>query len=166
MKQSQWVVVLRETKLSSVMTRQVAEAICLEHDTRADGTLDYAALCDDIFPGDFDHFAHQQHFVYKVLGFAYIVSFVLECRSPARCPSPSRVILGQELLSSGVVLLRRWPASTYGWCCGDEAKSLYTVMFGRGHGVLRYAFAVGLDAFSHRNFSAPPPAPPRPPVCA
>eukprot|EP00752_Nemacystus_decipiens_P010592 g9432.t1 len=64
-KQSQWVVVLRETKLSSVMTRQVAEAICLEHDTRADGTLDYAALCDDIFPGDFDHFAHQQHFVYK-----------------------------------------------------------------------------------------------------
>lgn len=57
---------LRETKLSSVMTRQVAEAICLEHDTRADGTLDYAALCDDIFPGDFDHYAHQQHFVYKV----------------------------------------------------------------------------------------------------
>lgn len=48
------------------MTRQVAEAICLEHDTRADGTLDYAALCDDIFPGDFDHYAHQQHFVYKV----------------------------------------------------------------------------------------------------
>lgn len=68
MKQSQWVVVLRETKLSSVMTRQVAEAICLEHDTRADGTLDYAALCDDIFPGDFDHYAHQQHFVYKVGG--------------------------------------------------------------------------------------------------
>jgi len=65
-KPSQWVVVLRETKLSSVMTRQVAEAICLEHDTRADGTLDYAALCDDIFPGDFDHYAHQQHFVYKV----------------------------------------------------------------------------------------------------
>lgn len=48
------------------MTRQVAEAICLEHDTRADGTLDYASLCDDIFDGDFDHFAHQQHFVYKV----------------------------------------------------------------------------------------------------
>lgn len=48
------------------MTRQVAEAICLEHDTRADGTLDYAALCDDIFAGDFDHYAHQQHFVYKV----------------------------------------------------------------------------------------------------
>ena len=59
-------VVLRETKLSSVMTRQVAEAICLEHDTRADGTLDYGALCDDIFPGDFDHYAHQEHFVYKV----------------------------------------------------------------------------------------------------
>ena len=67
---SQWVVVLRETKLSSVMTRQVAEAICLEHDTRADGTLDYAALCDDIFPGDFDHYAHQQHFVYKVRALA------------------------------------------------------------------------------------------------
>lgn len=65
-KQGQWVVVLRETKLSSVMTRQVAEAICLEHDTRADGTLDYASLCDDIFAGDFDHYAHQQHFVYKV----------------------------------------------------------------------------------------------------
>lgn len=68
MKQSQWVVVLRETKLSSVMTRQVAEAISLHHDTRADGTLDYASLCDDIFDGDFDHFANKQHFVYKVGG--------------------------------------------------------------------------------------------------
>lgn len=66
MEQSQWVVVLRETKLSSIMTRQVAEAICLHHDTRADGTLDYASLCDDIFAGDFDHFANQEHFMYKV----------------------------------------------------------------------------------------------------
>lgn len=75
--------VLRETKLSSVMTRQVAEAICLEHDTRADGTLDYAALCDDIFPGDFDHFAHQQHFVYKVCMHVFTSGFVW--RRPLFC---------------------------------------------------------------------------------
>lgn len=65
MKESQWVEVLRETKLSSVMTRKVAEAICLEHDTRGDGSLDYASFCDDIFAGDFDHYSHQQHFIYK-----------------------------------------------------------------------------------------------------
>ena len=47
------------------MTRKIAEAICAKHDTRADGNLDYASFCDDIFAGDFDHYAHQQHFVYK-----------------------------------------------------------------------------------------------------
>jgi hypothetical protein len=36
---------------------QVAEALCLEHDTHADGSLDYNALCDDIFQGDFEGFA-------------------------------------------------------------------------------------------------------------
>jgi hypothetical protein len=35
---------------------QVAEALCLEHDTHADGSLDYNALCDDIFQGDFEGF--------------------------------------------------------------------------------------------------------------
>jgi Ca2+-binding EF-hand superfamily protein len=34
----------------------VAEALCLEHDTHADGSLDYNALCDDIFQGDFEGF--------------------------------------------------------------------------------------------------------------
>lgn len=51
--QSVWVQVLKETKLNTVMTRQVAEALCLEHDTNGTGTLDYNALCDDIFKGDF-----------------------------------------------------------------------------------------------------------------
>lgn len=89
-KPSQWVVVLRETKLSTVMTRQVAEAICLEHDTRADGTLDYAALCDDIFPGDFDHYAHQQHFVYKV-GFASLL-VASRCFAVGVCAVPAAAV--------------------------------------------------------------------------
>ncbi|CAM9119179.1 unnamed protein product [Chrysoparadoxa australica] len=54
--QSDWIQVLRETHLNIIMTRQVAEALYLEHDTAGNGQLDYNALCDGIFAGDFRHF--------------------------------------------------------------------------------------------------------------
>jgi len=49
-----WVQVLTEHDLQSLMTLEKAEMIVLDYDTNKDGSLDYNRLCDSIFQGDFD----------------------------------------------------------------------------------------------------------------
>jgi Ca2+-binding EF-hand superfamily protein len=46
--------VLRKHKFHLIMTERAADALRMQYDTNADGTLNYNAMCDAIHPGDFD----------------------------------------------------------------------------------------------------------------
>jgi Ca2+-binding EF-hand superfamily protein len=48
--------VLRKHKFHLIMTERAADALRMQYDTNADGTLDYNAMCDAIHPGDFDKY--------------------------------------------------------------------------------------------------------------
>jgi len=47
---------LRKHKFHAIMTEKAADALRMQYDTNADGTLDYNAMCDAIHPGDFDKY--------------------------------------------------------------------------------------------------------------
>ncbi|GMH95999.1 hypothetical protein TrST_g6081 [Triparma strigata] len=48
--------VLRKHKFHVIMTERAADALRMQYDTNADGTLDYNSMCDAIHPGDFDKY--------------------------------------------------------------------------------------------------------------
>ena len=48
--------VLRKHKFHVIMTERAADALRMQYDTNADGTLNYNAICVAIHPGDFDKY--------------------------------------------------------------------------------------------------------------
>jgi len=52
----QYKTVLRKHKFHLIMTERAADALRMQYDTNADGTLDYNAMCNAIHPGDFDKY--------------------------------------------------------------------------------------------------------------
>jgi hypothetical protein len=50
--------VLRKHKFHLIMTERAADALRMQYDTNADGTLNYNSMCDAIHPGDFDKYVN------------------------------------------------------------------------------------------------------------
>lgn len=48
--------ILRKHKFHLIMTEKAADALRMQYDTNADGTLDYNSMCDAVHPGDFDKY--------------------------------------------------------------------------------------------------------------